>query len=459
MATNMYRDYPKVLIIGQSFDRITGGGITLSNLFAGWDRNRIAVVSFNIDTTQTSICTNCYQIGNDEKRWCFPFNYLERKVVSGSTAYSKQHSDTKHSNTQVVHTKLRQMTMRELLKNTFLSSLHFIGIYNVLYELRVSERFIAWVQDFKPDMIYTQLSTLALIRFIDELHRLIGVPIAIHIMDDWPETIASRGMLSVYWKKVIDREFRALIYKSSVLMSISQAMNEQYKIRYGQDFIPFHNPINLSHWSRYSKADWSYDGTFKILYAGRVGLGVYNALLDIVEAVDRLIDLGYDIIIEIQSTNLSEQAKRRLQGFKNVIINPILRYEQLPQKLTSMDLLVIPMDFDLRGLKFIRLSMPTKASEYMASGTPVLVYAPEETALSIYAKNERWGYVVNSRCSVQLCNAIKELYSNKPLREKLGSRALELAQKNHDAVEVRKEFHKVLIDCLTQRKKGVLYGD
>jgi hypothetical protein len=67
--------------------------------------------------------------------------------------------------------------------------------------------------------------------------------------------------------------------------------------------------------------------------------------------------------------------------------------------------------------------------------------------------------VVNSRCSVQLCNAIKELYSNKPLREKLGSRALELAQKNHDAVEVRKEFHKVLIDCLTQRKKGVLYGD
>jgi hypothetical protein len=34
---------PKVLIIGQPFNNDTGGGITLSNLFSGWDKDKIAV--------------------------------------------------------------------------------------------------------------------------------------------------------------------------------------------------------------------------------------------------------------------------------------------------------------------------------------------------------------------------------------------------------------------------------
>ena len=34
---------PKVLILGQPFNNDTGGGITLSNLFNGWDRDKLAV--------------------------------------------------------------------------------------------------------------------------------------------------------------------------------------------------------------------------------------------------------------------------------------------------------------------------------------------------------------------------------------------------------------------------------
>ena len=34
---------PKVLIIGQPFNNDTGGGITLTNLFNGWDRDKLAV--------------------------------------------------------------------------------------------------------------------------------------------------------------------------------------------------------------------------------------------------------------------------------------------------------------------------------------------------------------------------------------------------------------------------------
>ena len=39
-------------------------------------------------------------------------------------------------------------------------------------------------------------------------------------------------------------------------------------------------------------------------------------------------------------------------------------------------------DFDKKSISFLKYSMPTKASEYMISGTPVLVYSHGETAVS-----------------------------------------------------------------------------
>lgn len=71
--------------------------------------------------------------------------------------------------------------------------------------------------------------------------------------------------------------------------------------------------------------------------------------------------------------------------------------------MTKADLLVIPLDFDEMSIRFARYSMPGKTSEYMASGTPILVYAPERTALSMYAKREKWGYSVNRRDVTILC--------------------------------------------------------
>lgn len=37
-------DYPRVLIVGQAFNLSAGGGITLSNLFAGWPKDRMATI-------------------------------------------------------------------------------------------------------------------------------------------------------------------------------------------------------------------------------------------------------------------------------------------------------------------------------------------------------------------------------------------------------------------------------
>ncbi len=438
------RNYPKILIIGQNFNKIDGGGITLTNLFMGWDKDNIAVASFNIDLTQTSICTSYYQIGNDEEKWIFPFNYLQRKIKSGPILLNTQNYGKKDSNHRNnIFTRVRESELKELLKKFFRSSLHFWGVYNLFYKLRISAGFITWVKDFKPDIIYTQLSSLALIRFVDKLQQLIDVPIAIHIMDDWPKTIASKGFFSLYWKRVIDHEFRELINKSSYLMSICQSMSDEYKIRYGKDFIPFHNPIDLTIWKKESKNKWNIKHSFYIVYAGRVGNANQKSIFDICKSTSILNKEGTYIYFDIYTPDYQLKRVLKLNKFQGVSIHPSIPHEDIPPLLAGADLLVIPLDFDKKSIKFAGFSMPGKTSEYMASGTPILVYAPAETALIHYTDKEKWGFVVNERNLSLLSAAIKQLYSDKFLREQLGKHARELAFKNHNAIIVRDNFHKL----------------
>ena len=81
-------NYPKVLIIGEQFDRRSGSGITLSNLFWGWNIENIAVASSEIFSPDVSVCNKYYYLGYQEIKWKFPFNLklLTQKNKPGITA-------------------------------------------------------------------------------------------------------------------------------------------------------------------------------------------------------------------------------------------------------------------------------------------------------------------------------------------------------------------------------------
>jgi hypothetical protein len=77
--------YPRILIFGQVFNKKSGGGITLTNLFNGWDKDKIAVLAIGhelFDVT-TDVCEIFYQLGDKEHKWIFPLNLLQRKFSSG----------------------------------------------------------------------------------------------------------------------------------------------------------------------------------------------------------------------------------------------------------------------------------------------------------------------------------------------------------------------------------------
>jgi|WetSurMetagenome_2_1015567.scaffolds.fasta_scaffold61190_1 glycosyltransferase involved in cell wall biosynthesis len=431
--------FPRVLIVGQNFNNISGGGITLSNLFSGWDKDSIAVISKSIDYKGNNICEKYYQIGNLENKRPFPFNFIRLKVKSGGTIITRKENI------------VSEQEQKNILKGFYLgfnkiivSSLEFLGLSNILYNWENSPELIKWINEFKPDLIYTQLSNLILIRFVQNLHNLLNIPVAIHIMDDWPATICKGTLFSSYWRKVIANEFRYLLDNARILFSISEFMSEEYKIRYEKKFIPFYNPIETDRWLEVSKMGWEVNKTFTVLYAGRIGLGTSDSLVDIANAVSNIAKEGYDIEFQIQTPNVNSKIIKKLKKIGKVVINPFLEYRDLPRKLSSVDLLVLPIDFDKKSVKFIKFSMPTKTSEYMSTATPVLVYAPEQTALAKYALKYNWAYVVTENKIETICQALKNLYEREDLRRELGMKAKKIAVEKNDAKKVREEFRSVL---------------
>ncbi len=434
------RDNPKVLIIGQSFNKNTGGGITITNLFTGWPKDRIAVASnANISCDlDSSVCEHYYQLSYNGKLHPFPINLFLPKIKDGSLIVKNNVNIKDDSGDIPITGKYKKIyfILSALLKLS--------GLYNVLYKIKITQDFRDWITAFDPDIIYSQLSTLELIRLVKDLHIQFHKPLALHIMDDWPHAIHKPEFFFARWDKYVDREFRKILERSSVLMSICDSMSDEYKIRYQKEFVPFHNPIEINNWLPYSKTDWNIKDKFTILYAGRIGRGIKKSIIDISKAVINFSKKNDNIVFEILTNNFSEIENLIKLNDHVKWLKPI-DYKELPHKFSSVDLLILPEDFDSSSIEFLKYSIQTKVPEYMISGTPILVYADTRTALAKYAIKEGWAYLVSENNEELLTRALEELYSNLPLRKSLAERAKKVAIQNEDANIIRENFRKKLI--------------
>jgi glycosyltransferase involved in cell wall biosynthesis len=426
---------PRVLIIGQGFNLVDGGGITLTNLFKGFPKNQLALATNEKKSINLNVCENYYILGSLEDYWVWPFSYIKRTgKVSGPVPIQALNDGFSFENKDPEAT---------ISRSTFYTIINFLGIEDLSRRLKVSKQFLTWVKAFSPDLIYSQLASLSLIRFVDDLSETMQIPSVIHMMDDWPSTVYRSGLFSAYMRWRTDVEFRRLITRSTTL-GISQAMYDEYKDRYGREFIPFHNPIDLDIWINNSKKTWEAGSTFKVRYGGRIGNAIQESILDIAEAIEEICNGGLSITFDLYIDLFENEFMNKLKKYKSAHVYAKLPYEQVPISIASADLLVIPYDFDRQSLQFIQYSMSTKVTEYMGSGTPILVYAPEETAVAKYACKDKWGSVVSRRNKTLLKQTIIQLIQNPNLRESLGLRAKALVIQNHDAAKVRLQFRQIL---------------
>ena len=432
--------YPKILIIGQPFNNYSGGGITITNLFKGWPKERIAVAStwHALYRVSTEVCSLYYLLGIEEQRWRFPFNLLQRSFPSGLMSFN-------------THENISQLPYKANLRRTLVDALFYpllrwLGLFHCLSEISLSQHFKEWVSEYQPDILYIQVTNREEVLFAIQLCDYLRIPTVIHNMDDWPSTISRKGLFKKYWRTKIDKEFRQLLDRIDLYLSISDAMTSEYLKRYNRVFKAFHNPIDISKYSQITNKPSKYDNTFRILYIGRIGLANKYSIYSFASAVSHQNIDQHKIEFDIFTYNTDSGEAIKISKFNNVRISPAIKHDMIPALLTNYDLLLLPLDFTEAGFRYAQYSIPTKASEYMISGIPILVYAPKETAISKFCTDNECGYCVTEQGKEKINDALKFLISNEEYRNKLSQNAVRLATELFDAEKVRKEFQQLLIN-------------
>src|SRR5690606_23530886 len=185
-----------------------------------------------------------------------------------------------------------------------------------------------------------------------------------------------------------------------------------------------------------------------VLYAGRVGLGIEKSLQRMAKAItalNREMDTSIKFILQVS------EKPSWTDKYDCVIHRSFVPYEELPIKFAAADILFLPYDFSAKAIDFIRYSMPTKASEYMISGTPILICAPEGTAIVDYAGKYGWAKVVTEDNLEVLTAGLKSLLLNQEERQRVAQTAIKLAEERHDAEKVRTDFKAALVSVLDKK--------
>jgi glycosyltransferase involved in cell wall biosynthesis len=438
---------PKVLILGPTFNKNTGGGITLSNLFSGWDKDKIAVAStgheFYYKSLDTSICDTFYVLGIQEYKWSFPLNYLQHKFESGQLKIKPATVDFVQNPAFSKPVGLR----KKFIDSYFFPFLRYFGFFHFISKYELSASFCKWLDKFKPDILYVQVSERAGVNFARQVTAYLKVPMILHMMDDWPSTISNHGLFKKYWNRKIDSDFKLLIKDAALLMSISDDMAVEYEKRYGRKFVTFHNPIDCTFWKQYPKTNYELGKPPTLLYAGRIGIGVEDSLETIAIAIEQL---NREMNISIQFDLQTKEIPPWINRYKCVVHKKFVPYHDLPKVFAKADFLVLPYDFSNKGRRFIKYSMPTKMPEYMMSGTPIIIFAPAETAVVNYAQQYGCAKMITENNVEAFKKGFQELLENKLERTTMAKNAVVIAEKRHNANNVRLEFKQAVASLIAE---------
>lgn len=421
----------RVLILTSSaFNKITGGGITSSNLFSGWPKEAIATVHNDPVPVTYDICDRYFKLSTSEvHRWGWLRHVpLGRPAPAQTTAFRAKNN--------------RSLTSGIL--KAFKAWLFGDGIPE---QVHLTAALDAWIAAFRPTVLYTVLGSNAMMELAEKLRVRYHLPLVVHIMDDWPSTIYRGGLLSFLQRRKKDRLLQHLMNVAAGRFAICQDMAEAYEVRYKKPFQWFQNAIDVAAVQRFVKNPLMVGSPIRVAYLGSVFPNAQlQSLIDCCNAVQSLNNEGFPIRMEIYSpSHATEQYRERLVvGAAISLQDTIGDDEVFFRTLQDVDILLLPVNFDAYTIQYIRYSMPTKVPAYLAVGTPILVYGPAEVAQVSYAKKAGWGMPVTVRDMNVLKLAFKRLATDMQLRQDLAGRARQMAAAHHDARVVRARFQAAL---------------
>jgi len=234
--------------------------------------------------------------------------------------------------------------------------------------------------------------------------------------------------------KFIARLFEHSIISNATLSIMTNAGTEEYYHKlYGTKIktAVIHNSVFPE---SYQKIRTNYSPTlpYSIIFTGNVSWPQEQSVLNLIGAMDYLANLPVELKLYIP--NPTEKLKSAVLNKNNIQLSSA-NQEYIPKIQAEATLLFLPLSWNTKSPDIIATATPGKFTDYLASGRPMLIHAPDYAYVSQYSREHNLGLVVDKNNVELLAKAISDYLAKPEVGNEYVKNSLEIFYKNHDAIK------------------------
>lgn len=266
--------------------------------------------------------------------------------------------------------------------------------------------------------------------------RMCGARFYPYLFDDytyqWPDEL-KRGLARGFERRIFPR--------SAGIIVPNEFLREEIKLRHGLEASIVRNPCEGGEAPRAKRPPSQATDEINIVFTGaiyHVNYGAFrNLLASLKERSLSRVRLHIYTAIPQQVLNSEDICGPQVVYHGHVPPSEVASVQQ------KADVLFLPFALDMLP-EIVKTSAPGKLADYLASGTPILALASEESFVYWYLKTHACGLVVGNNDPGELGRALARLAQDADLRRSLGRNALDRARRDFSPDKAQEDFMKVL---------------
>ena len=407
-------------------------GIMMKNLFYNYEANNILQYYTNKCAINDGISYTAKQIHISIR---LPYTLILIKIIRRAISTSKKLMN------KLLNSNSRDRECHETQKDHRLRATGYnnqsIGAWeDMIYNVNIEKQIIQEINIFKPEVIYTQVHSYRMLKYVIKIARITMCPIVVHTLDDWMNTTYKKSWISTIPLLYFDKLFGKILNNGKMHMVGSLAMLSYMKNRYGGQY------EFIANCSTYSEMPSKRNNKIKkVVYTGGLMLERYLVLDQIAKSINIINSKGKLYEMHIYAP------KEHIDGYKKYMQTSIVFHDSIANDdviniLDESDVLVHVESFSPNVINYTKYSLSTKIPEYLASGRPLIYYGPWDVGVACFLRKNKIGIQVQSNS--RLIDVLLQLFYDVEYYNETARAGYRIGREYFDSTIMRRKFMKCI---------------
>jgi len=437
--SNSTPEYIKVLIVSHNALSLHGNnGKTLYSLFKNWPAENIAQLYFRDETPESDKFQHFFRLRDID---IFKVMIgIKRKSHCGDVIEAAKFLGKRQVN--------RSRT-KNIIEKILKDHLHIHIIFrDIIYATNLwqSKKLVSWVSTFHPNAIFflggDSLFSFRIVLWLSEKYK---IPLYIYLTDDYVINNKPVSVIERWQHNAVINCYKHSFDKAAGLFVIGEMMAEEFEKYFSKHFHPVMNSIEFSNLLRpsFQRSD---KNEISIVYAGGLHLNRWQMIIEFGQLINKCCEmLNKKVNVEIFSVQKPDMSIRRQLDEAPLSYKGELSVDALKTKLANADFLLHVESTEKKYRKLTKLSVSTKISEYLASGTCIIGYGPAEVAsMRILSDNKIGLTITDIDNDDEKIEKLKKILSNSNMRNEFAQNGFDYAFNNFNAEKSRSYLKNIL---------------